>query len=70
MGTLRNIDIFHKTKSGLLVFLVAEVGLVYLFGSLAINSGSAWEWTLVLVLLIGSFDNILKLIGKLIHGSH
>jgi hypothetical protein len=68
MNTVQKINRFHKTKKGFLIFGLIEIGLVYVIGSLAINSGSFWEWVLFMVFLIGAFSNFLKLIGKFIHG--
>lgn len=57
MQALKQLDRWHKTKTGLLVFGVAELGAAYLFFSLAVNSGSLWQWTLTVVLLGGGLRN-------------
>ena len=66
---LQQLDKFHKTKPGYLVFGLVELGLWYLFASLAINSGSLWEWTLAVILFIGLLQNLIKLMGAFVHGS-
>jgi len=62
---LDKLDKFHKTRLGYLVFGLIELGLGYLFVSLAINSGSLWEWTLGIILFIGALQNAAKFIMKL-----
>jgi hypothetical protein len=66
---LKQLDKFHKTKTGFLVFGLVELGLSYLFASLAVNSGSLWQWTLALVLGIGFLQNFVKLIGITVRGN-
>lgn len=66
---MQQLASWHKTKLGLLVFGVVELGLAYVIASLAINSGSLWEYALTLILLVGFLQNIVRLIGRLIHGS-
>jgi len=56
------LDIFHKSRVGQLVFGIIELALAYLFGSLAVNSGSLWEWFLTIVFLIGFLQDLIKLI--------
>ncbi len=67
---LKQLDTFHKTKTGYLVFGLVELGLSSLFFSLAVNSGSLWQWTLMLLLFVGFAQNFVKLIGTLLHGKH
>lgn len=59
---------FHQSRPGYLIFGLAELCLAYAFASLAENSGSLWEWTLVLILLVGVAQNFVRLIGTLAHG--
>ena len=56
------INQFHRTRTGHLVFGLVELGLSYLFLSLAINSGSLWEWGLAIILFIGFLQNAVKLV--------
>lgn len=65
MNAVQQLDKFHKTRSGYLVFGLVELALAYLFASLAVNSGSLWEWALALILLVGFLQNILKLIWRM-----
>ena len=61
---LKQLDTWHKTKLGLLVFAVLELALAYAFISLAIDRGNFWYYLLVLVFLVGALQNLFKLIGK------
>jgi hypothetical protein len=58
---------WHKTKLGLLLFGLVELALAYGFASLAINNGNLWYYLLTLIFLVGTLQNVFKLIGKLIH---
>jgi hypothetical protein len=64
-----NIDKWHKTRSGLLVFTLAELGIAYGFASLSIDRGNPWWYLLTFIFLIGSLQNLIKLIGKILHVS-
>jgi len=61
----QRLDTFHKTKLGYLIFGLVELGLAYWLASLAINSGSLWEWALAIIFAVGFLQNIIKLIWKL-----
>jgi len=66
MKTLTQINQFHQTRPGLIVFGLVELGLAYLFASLAINSGSLWEWLLVLIFRVGTLQNFGRLIRRFV----
>jgi hypothetical protein len=65
---LSRIKRWHQAKPGLLVFGLVELGVTYGFISLAIDRGNFLWYLLALIFLIGSLQNFVKLIGKLIHG--
>lgn len=65
--TLRRIDTWHKTKVGLLLFGLIELGVAYGFASLAIDRGNLWYYLLTLIFLIGATQNLVRLIGSLFH---
>lgn len=65
---LRQLDTFHKTRTGYLVFGLIELGLSYLFFSVAINSGSLWQWALAIILFVGTLQNVGKLILQVWQG--
>lgn len=58
---INKIDSWHKTKAGYVAFALLELGLVYLFVSLAIDRGNLWYYLLTLLFLIGSLQNVFKL---------
>lgn len=69
-SSLQKLDEFHKTRTGFLVFGLVELALAYLFVSLAINSGSLWEWVLAIIFLFGGLQNLMKIFGaRKSHGS-
>lgn len=63
-ATVASIDRFHKTRIGKLVFGLVEVGLSYLVISRAIDTGSLWEWLLGLLLLLGAFNNLVRILFR------
>jgi hypothetical protein len=64
---IQKLDIWHKTKLGWLVFGLAELALAYGFASLAIDRGNPWFYLLTLLFLVGTLQNLLKLIGAFLH---
>lgn len=67
---LAQLDKFHKTRSGYAVFGLVELGLSYLFFSLAVNSGSLWEWALTVILFVGFAQNFVRLLASLLRRKH
>ena len=59
---------WHETKWGLLAFAVIELAVAYGFVSLSIDRGNLWWYLLTLIFLAGCLQNLVKLIGKFIHG--
>jgi len=64
---IEQLDKFHKTRTGLAVFVLIELVLFYWFIMLALNSGSIWEWVLAALFLFGTVQNFVKFLGTLIH---
>ncbi|MDB5164601.1 MAG: hypothetical protein JWL89_227 [Candidatus Saccharibacteria bacterium] len=60
---IQKLDKWHKTKLGLLIFGLVELGLAYGFVSLAIDRGSFLYYAAALIFLIGALQNITKLVG-------
>jgi hypothetical protein len=58
---LQAVDKWHHTRSGHLIFGLAELGLAYLFISLAINSGSLWQYALAIIFFAGSIQNLVRI---------
>ena len=70
MSKLSTVHVWHQTRSGLLIFALVELGLAYVFVSLAIDRGSLLDYAVAIVLLIGGVHNIIKLILKMVgHGT-
>ena len=65
---IQTIKQWHQTKIGLLGFAVVELGLAYIFASLSINQGNLWLYLLTIIFLVGTIQNIIRLIGKFLHG--
>jgi hypothetical protein len=57
---LEAIDKWHKTRVGYSVFGLAELVLAYILASLAINSGSLWQYALTFILAYGGIANLVK----------
>ncbi len=52
-----------------LVFALVELAAAYGFATLAIDRGNLWWYLLTLIILIGSLQNFVKLIGVFVkHG--
>lgn len=67
-NTLKQLDKFHKTKLGYLTFGAVELVVAYGFASWAIDTGSLWLYLLTIISLIGSLQNIYKLIRVSLRG--
>ena len=65
---MQQINRWHRKKLGRLVFGLAELAVAYGWVNLAIDRGSLWYYLLTLIFLVGGLQNLIKLIGKLIHG--
>jgi hypothetical protein len=59
---LESIERWHKTKLGNLFFALFELTVAYLFASLAIDSGSLWQYAVAILLFIGAIQNLVKAI--------
>ncbi len=57
---VERIDRFHKTGKGCLAFGAVEIIVAYLFISLAINSGSVWQYLTAIILGIGAINNLIR----------
>ena len=65
---LKQLDTFHKTKLGYLIFGLVELGIAYGFAGLAIDRGSWWWYLLTLIFLVGTLQNFVKVIGSFSRG--
>ncbi len=65
---MQKLHKWHNLKLGLLIFGGVELLVAYGFASLAIDRGNLWWYLLALIFLIGTLQNLFKLIEKLFHG--
>lgn len=54
------IDRFHKTRRGRVSFGFIELAVAYVFVSLAIDSGSIWQYLVAIVLAVGAINNLIR----------
>jgi hypothetical protein len=66
---MKKLDKWHKTKTGLLVFVLVELAIAYGFACLSIDRGNLWWYLLTIVFFIGAVKNFIKLIGALVRGN-
>ena len=57
----KNVQAWHETRLGNLVFALAELALAYAFVSLAIDTGSLWYYALTLLFAIGFLRNFIRM---------
>ena len=67
-SALKDFKAWHKSKTGLFIFGVLELGIAYGLGSRALDTGSWWEYGLALLFLIGGIQNVVRLMKKVISG--
>jgi hypothetical protein len=63
---MQQLDKWHKTRIGLLVFGLVELAAAYGFASWAIDSGSLWDWLFTILFFVGGVQNLVKLIIKVV----
>lgn len=54
------LEAFHKTKRGHLTFGFGELVLVYILGSIAIDTANMWAYLATILLFVGACHNFLK----------
>jgi hypothetical protein len=71
-----NEDIRHNwfirwkhTAVGRIFWFVLDALVVFIFASLAIDSGRLLEWAIVILFTIDGAYNLARLIGKIMHGN-
>ncbi len=58
---IRQLDIWHKTRLGLLVFGLVELAISYGLFSWAVDRGNSLLYLLTLTFLVGALQNLFKL---------
>ncbi len=66
---LKTLDKFHRSRPGLVVFALVELGMAYVFMSWAIDSGNWFDYLFVLLFAVGFLQNVMRLIGSFVHGA-
>lgn len=61
---IKELESWHTTRLGFLVFGIIELALAYGFASLAINYASFWQYALAVILLIGGLRNLIRIFWK------
>jgi hypothetical protein len=61
METLQQVDRWHQTRKGYLVFGVIELLIAYGFASLAINYAGIWQYALGIVFIYGGVRNLVRI---------
>jgi hypothetical protein len=64
---IKQLDNWHKTKLGLLVFALFELAIAYGFASLSIDRGNLWYYLFTLIFFVGFLKNVFRLIGSFFH---
>jgi len=59
---VKQLDTFHKTRLGHLVFGLVELGLSYLVALKAIDNGNLFVWILAFILLFGFLQNFGRMV--------
>lgn len=59
---LKQLDAWHKTKTGFLVFGLVGLGLAYLSASVAIDTGNLWHYVLTLAFLFAGLSNLIRIV--------
>ncbi len=65
---MQQLDKWHKTRIGFLVFALVELAAAYVFGSWAINNGNLLDYLFAILFLIGGIQNLAKLIMRIQSG--
>ena len=60
---------WKHTATGRAVWTVLDLAITYIFASLAINSGTLWQWGVAILFLTDGVYNLIRLIGNVIHGN-
>ncbi|HET9174572.1 MAG TPA: hypothetical protein VFN56_04850 [Candidatus Saccharimonadales bacterium] len=62
------LDTWHHTKAGVCTFACIELAIAYGFASWAIDNGSLWLYAATLIFFVGALQNVVRLMGALVHG--
>jgi hypothetical protein len=57
---------WKHTWSGRIAWTVLDLAIAYVFASLAIDSGTLWQWGIAIFFAIDGLYNFARLVGKVI----
>lgn len=69
MKVIKQLNSWHHTRTGYLVFGLVELGLAYGAVSWAIDSGNLLLYLATIILIYSAIYNSIKLTTLLIHGN-
>lgn len=70
MGIFSDIDRFHQTLKGRFIFGAAEILAAWVLIARAIDTGSLWQYLLVILLIIGGANNLVKALFQIGNKPH
>jgi hypothetical protein len=60
---------WRYTWHGRLLWALVDLVIAIIFGSLAVNSGTLWQWGVAILFLLNGVYNFVRFVGKVSHGS-
>lgn len=64
MKFFQRISAWQQTTPGLITFIVVGAGLAYVFGSLAVDTGSLLDYVLTFLLVVMVVQSLIALVAK------
>lgn len=64
MGLFQRISAWQQTTPGLITYIVLGTALAYLFGSMAIHTGSLLDYVLTFLLVVMVIQSVVALIAQ------
>ena len=61
---------WRHTRIGRICWAVLAGIIAYVFASLAVDSGTLWQWALAVVFIVDALYNLGQFIRTVIHGNH
>lgn len=64
ISKIDQIDKFHQTRRGRITFGLIELLVAYILVSLAIDSGSIWQYIAAIILIVGAINNLIRAFAR------